>query len=239
LGKVVEAESTTRIGVVFDDPGFEDAVVFAADLDPEHATTFEIGAKGRTGDFSAEVSLYHTILTDLIMRHPTGREIDGEVEVTKSNVGDGFAQGIELTTQWEISRALRVYGGGGAINGKADTYPTSAPVKRREYLDRLPPLSGYLGLEYRHASGLFLGTEVRAAAKADRLSTRDKSDTQRIPPGGTPGWSVVNFRATYPICESFLLSVGVENLLNQDYRVHGSGQNEPGRNFWLSAVISF
>ncbi len=208
-------------------------------LDPERVVTFEIGAKGRTGDLSGQISLYHTLLSDLIMRHPTGREVDGEMEVTKSNVGDGFAQGIELTADWNMTAEFRLFGGGGYINGKADTFPTSAPIKRREYLDRLPPLQGYLGLEYVNVSGLILGAEVRAADKADRLSTRDKSDTQRIPPGGTPGWAAVNFWATYPVCEGFLLSVGVDNIANKDYRIHGSGQNEPGRNFWLTAIISF
>jgi hemoglobin/transferrin/lactoferrin receptor protein len=173
------------------------------------------------------------------MRHPTGEMIEDEFVVTKSNVGDGWVQGIELTAEWDISTEFRMFGGAGYMCGKADTYPTSAPIKRREWLDRLAPFQGNLGLEYIHTSGLLLGTDVRGAANATRLSSRDQADTQRIPPGGTPGWSTWNFWATYPVVEEFVISIGVDNIMNANYRIHGSGQNEPGRNFWLSAMFTF
>ncbi len=34
-------------------------------------------------------------------------------------------------------------------------------------------------------------------------------------------------------------SLALENLLDENYRVHGSGQNEPGRNFILSLDYRF
>ena len=69
---------------------------------------------------------------------------------------------------------------------------------------------------------------VLAAAKADRLNRNDATDTQRIPPGETPGYAVVNFNSEFRYDESTTFFFGVNNLLDEAYRSHGSGSNEPG-----------
>ena len=208
-------------------------------LDPERTTSFEIGAKGQVGPVRGDLALYHTLLRDFIQRFPTGATIDDEIVITKANIGDGFVQGVELALIWDIDGAWSVFGGGGYLNGEADTYPTSDQILSREYLDRLPPLAGYLGLKYVHGSGLLVAGQERAADDAERLSPRDEGDTQRIPPGGTPGYAVLDLWSTVPVADGLLLSLGVENLLDEAYRVHGSGQNEPGRNLWMSLQFRF
>ena len=72
------------------------------------------------------------------------------------------------------------------------------------------------------------------AGDADRLSTRDRADTQRIPPGGTPGYTVAHLRGGLKFGESLELALALENLTGRDYRVHGSGVNEPGRNLLMT-----
>ena len=67
------------------------------------------------------------------------------------------------------------------------------------------------------------------AEEQDKLSTRDAEDTQRIPPGGTPGYTVFNIRSAWNISDSFMASVSLENIFDEDYRVHGSGLNEVGK----------
>ena len=32
---------------------------------------------------------------------------------------------------------------------------------------------------------------------------------------------------------------GVENITDEDYRIHGSGQNMPGRNFYFAVDVTF
>ena len=73
----------------------------------------------------------------------------------------------------------------------------------------------------------------------DTLNTRDRSDTQRIPPGGTPGYAIFNFRYGLQLNEQTLLTASIENITDQEYRVHGSGQNEPGINFIFGASLKF
>ena len=62
----------------------------------------ELGARLRTGPVSVEAAVFHTILDDLIQRFPTGEVIDGDNEVTKANIGDGFVQGIELSGEIDL-----------------------------------------------------------------------------------------------------------------------------------------
>ena len=78
-----------------------------------------------------------------------------------------------------------------------------------------------------------------AVDKADRLSADDVRDTQRIPPGGTPGYAVFGLRVGSQVTSSLALSLAVENLFNEDYRIHDSGCNEPGRNFVLTGRYAF
>ena len=77
------------------------------------------------------------------------------------------------------------------------------------------------------------------AAKQDNLNTRDKGDTQRIPPDGTPGYAVFNLRYGFQISEQLLLTLSLENITDEEYRIHGSGQNEPGINFIFGASKTF
>ena len=69
-----------------------------------------------------------------------------------------------------------------------------------------------------------------AAEKADRLSASDIADRQRIPSGGTPSYVVPMLHAGWRAGEHLNVTLGLENLGDQDYRIHGSGNNEPGFN---------
>jgi hemoglobin/transferrin/lactoferrin receptor protein len=78
-----------------------------------------------------------------------------------------------------------------------------------------------------------------AASRADRLSTADREDDQRIPPGGTPGYTLVSLRSGWQVTQNVLLLASLENLLDDDYRAHGSGSNEPGFGGTLGVRVSF
>jgi hemoglobin/transferrin/lactoferrin receptor protein len=209
------------------------------DLDPERALSFEAGAKAAVGPLRGEIALFHTVLDDLIQRFPTGTVIDGDDEVTKDNVGDGFVRGVEIGGEVDLGAGVSVFGSGALLYGKVDTYPTSDREKKAEYIDRLPPLSGRVGLRYRGEEGLFAEVRARMADRADRLSPRDEADTQRIPPGGTPGYTAFDVEASYRFHERCSIGLALENIANRAYRVHGSGQNEPGRNLVVTLDLCF
>ena len=79
---------------------------------------------------------------------------------------------------------------------------------------------------------------VLGATKEDRITAEDQdADNQRIPTGGTPGYLVASLRGGWQVNEHLGLTCGVENITDEDYRIHGSGQNEPGFGAILGARV--
>ena len=94
----------------------------------------------------------------------------------------------------------------------------------------MPP-TAHVGVRWQTSTGRYwFEAAGDFAAKADRLSDGDRRDTQRIPPGGTPGYAIATLRAGLMVTPDLTLNMALENLFDEDYRIHGSGVNEPGRN---------
>ena len=210
------------------------------DLDPERFVSAEAGARYDDGRRSAEIAGYYTWIKDLIVRTPTGEVVDELQEVTKKNAGEGYVAGVELTLGWQVTEDWHVRLMGSWMDGEADAYPTSDPVAARDYVSRLMPLTGQAAVRWQPAGEAYwLEAVVDAAEKADRLSADDERDTQRIPPGGTPGYAVLTLRGGTTVLEGLDLTLALENVADEDYRIHGSGVNEPGRNLVLQAEWTF
>ena len=209
-------------------------------LDPEKFLAFEVGLKSRVGGLSGEIGYYYTLIDDMIVRTPTGRVIGGENEVTKQNVGDGFVHGVEVSLRYRICPGFTAFGSFAWMDGQVHTFPTSAPVEVREPIDRLMPPMGHAGIRWDHPDQkVWVEGVLSFAARQSDLSTRDKNDTQRIPPHGTPGYAVVSLHGGVEVNENLTLTAALENLTNEDYRIHGSGVNEPGTNVVLGMNVRF
>lgn len=225
----------------FDSAASDEFEIPATDLDPERFVQYELGLRHRTPELAAQVALFFTDISGAIRRVPTGNvNADGEREVTKGNVGDGYVWGLELGGAYRFHPRWEVFGHLAWLRSSVDTYPTSDPVAVSEPLDKEMPAMAQLGLRWDDArADLWAETLVTFADDADRLSSRDVADTQRIPPGGTPSWFTWDVRAGKRFAGGLDLTLAIENLLDEDYRVHGSGQNRPGTNAVLAATLSF
>jgi hemoglobin/transferrin/lactoferrin receptor protein len=211
-----------------------------SDLEPEEYVVYEIGLKSRFERLASQLSYYYTSIDNMIVRTPTGRTIDGYSEVTKKNSGHGYIQGVELRETCTLTREWSGWVSAALMDGKVDGYPTSSTEKERDYISRLMPPTAEVGLRWQTETGKYWCEAVGdMAAKADKLSADDERDTQRIPPGGTPGYAVCHLRAGTQVTSALTVTLALENLFDKDYRIHGSGVNEPGRNLILTAVCDF
>ena len=206
----------------------------APDLKPEDYVSFEVGVKTEQKRFSGEAAVWYTDMTDAIIRSPTGVLIGGTPEVRKDNIGDGWAWGIELEGALRVGRPWTVFGNLSWMDSSvqeldaAGTSLVSSPVSREK------PFTSLLGVRLEPpGSRLWAQGEWACSTRADDLSLRDLTDTRRIPPAGTPGWSVVNLRAGARLGRQSTLTLAVENVFDENYRIHGSGQNEAGRSLIL------
>ncbi|MBU0676690.1 MAG: TonB-dependent receptor [Verrucomicrobia bacterium] len=209
------------------------------DLDPEQFVAYEVGLKSESENAALECAYFYTDIRDMIVRTPTGRMIDGDNEVTKKNAGDGYVHGIEVNGSYCFLEDWMFWGNLTWMEGEVDTYPTSSPEKKREPVDRLMPLTANVGIRFQPSPRHWMEGVVSAADKQDRLSTRDAADTQRIPPGGTPGYAVFSLRGGWQVSPEIMLTASIENIADKDYRIHGSGLNEPGRNFVVALNYAF
>jgi outer membrane receptor protein involved in Fe transport len=200
-------------------------------LDPEKYIMYEAGFKTMTDRFTGQIGYYYTDIEDMIVRTPTGDTIDGNIVVTKKNTGDGFIEGAETSMSAALTDNLTFFGSYAWVYGRVETYPEANAKKQSDYKDRLMPDTGLVGLRF-HSNSEKYWAEVSGVftEKADRLSSRDQRDTQRIPPGGTPAYQVYGIRAGAKLKNGVNLSAAIENITDEDYRTHGSGQNEPGTN---------
>jgi hemoglobin/transferrin/lactoferrin receptor protein len=214
----------------------------SVDLDPERFTSYEVGSRFSSQGLSVEGAAYYTDIKDQIQRLLTGQvNADGEQEITKANVGNGEIYGFEVKVSWIPAQDWEVLGSYAWLDGRVDNEARVGAPSVRDYPDRLMPANYRIALQYHPTSALdwWAETELIGARDADKLSLRDESDTQRIPPGGTPGYAVWTIRGGLGLGSHTDLNVALENVLDDNYRIHGSGQNEPGRNFIVSIDYTF
>lgn len=224
----------------FDIAGSGEVETAAPNLDPEYFITYEAGLKLDYERGSVQVAYYHTDIDSMIIRTPTGNVISGLNEVTKRNSGDGYIHGVEVSGELQLHPQWRVRGTISWMEGEVDGYPTSASVKQREPVSKLMPTTLQLGLLWEHPSRKYwVEGFCTLANEQDRLSAADRRDTQRIPPGGTPGYAIGTLRFGWRPCRNASLTAAVENITDEDYRIHGSGLNEAGRNFIITADFRF
>ncbi len=220
----------------FDSARSNEIEVPSTNLDPEFFLGLEAGLNLRTDTVRAHAAFFYTFLFDTIVRSPTGAFFGGEAVITKSNVGDGHILGTEFNVEWDIDEEFTVSGQFSWIDGQVDTFPTSASNIESQVPSRLAPIQGLVALDYRPSdTGFHARAEVEFVDRADRLNTRDRNDTQRIPPNGTPGYILFNLRFDYAIDADKTVFLNFENIGDKNYRIHGSGSQEAG----FAAVIGF
>lgn len=225
----------------FDSARSNEFEIPALGLDPENYVEYELGIKTRGAASSAQLSYFFIDIDDQILRFPTGNvNGSGESEVTKANVGDGYVYGIEFGGAIDACDCIEVFGNATYLEGEVDNFTTSLTQTNDDYLTRLMPLTYQIGARWEEELGRgWAETTIVRAEDADKLSFGDTSDSSRVPPGGTPSYTVWNIRGGVHVSENTELVVLLENITDVDYRVHGSGQNRPGRNFVVSVTTTF
>jgi iron complex outermembrane receptor protein/hemoglobin/transferrin/lactoferrin receptor protein len=201
-------------------------------LKPEKSSNYEIAYKMQTRRFSMRAAWFRNDLKDLILRVKSSYNgqtvIDGKEVYRKENVAQAYIQGFELDFESQIAKNW--------LLGANLSYLLGENLTDQEPLRRVPPVNGNLYVSFKQKNW-WLKADFWAADKQNRLAKGDKADN-RINPNGTPGWKVFNFSSGYH-CNFMQIQAGIQNILNEAYRIHGSGVDGYGRSFWVSTKISF
>lgn len=210
-------------------------------LEPEDYLSFEVGVKTRHDKWSGEVAYWYTMISNMIVQSPTGNYVGATPEVRKDNIGDGYVHGIELETSYRPWEEWKFFGNFSWMYGKVDQLDEKRGFTTTEApLSRLMPATLNLGVRYEPLkSKYWVESVVTAVNGQDKLALRDRTDTSRIPPDGTPGYTIYTLRSGVNVAKNVELSAAVENITDKNYRIHGSGSNEAGTNFVLAADVKF
>jgi outer membrane receptor protein involved in Fe transport len=218
-------------------------VIANLDLRTESVTTFDTGLKFQGGRFNGSFSLFYSDYDDRIVTVNSAF-----AEGTSECPDDGDAATSGCAQNQNVARS-RYYGFEGdlrtaltpALNLRAVlnyTWGDQDDGGTRRPANRVPPLNGQAGLEYRAATGWSLEPYLFFAGRQDRLDANDLADS-RIDPNGTPGYAVLNLRARWPLSPALSLQIDGNNLLDQRYREHGSGIDSAARGLALTVDARF
>jgi len=203
-------------------------------LGSEHVTQIDAGIRGNTDRSKTELVAYWLHYKDRITSVLTGAQTpDGRDIVQSQNLAEADIWGIEAAAVFRIQDNLVFDAVVNFAHGEEkEGGSPNAPA------DRIPPLNGRVGLRYEPNESFTIEPFVVFADSQRRLSPRDIRDV-RIDPNGTAGWLTVNVRASWRVDERWRISAGLENLLDEQYRHHGSGIDAVGRNLTVSFAASW
>jgi outer membrane receptor protein involved in Fe transport len=220
------------------------------DLDPERSLTAELAGEYAADPWGGALALYRTEIENTI-----GRELVdvgdpgtlGDETYLHENVGETEILGAELSLRRALGGPWAATLGGAYTWGEQDD-ETIDPATGEPFGEvparRIPPLHGWIGLEYdaRDETAALGWAEITftAADDQERLHPEDLADP-RINPNGTAGWGRLDFDLGGPLGGPGSASrwyAGLHNVFDREYRIHGSGVDAPGLNAVLGVSVT-
>jgi TonB-dependent heme/hemoglobin receptor len=228
LGRGFRAPNVFDLGAFGDRPGNRFSIP-NADLAPETVTTLDTGVKFSTNRLQGELIGYYSRYDDKITSVLTGDVTSsGRLVVQNRNATKLDIYGIESGLRAEVRDGLELYANATWTHGEetlgTDNYPA----------DRIPPLYGSAGAEWRFRPDLVLEAYASYAGPQNRYSPRDEVDP-RIEPGGTAGWTSWNARVAWQATDRLHAALQLTNLSDRRYREFGSGIDAAGFG-WAATV---
>ena len=218
------------------------------ELRPEHALGFDAALRWRGPHVSGEVTYFRNDVRDFVFRRLLSAEEydarlglfrgrfparvlpdpEGDLPIVENVAADSVLQGIEAHGDMRLSSTLTAELGFDYVRGTvSDT---------GEFLPRLPPFRGRVGLRYQR-NAFQAGGDVVGVARQDRVSGLETP---------TAGYGLVKLFASYSLQSGAVLhtiTARVDNVSDALYRSHLSLIKdltpEMGRNFKLLYGVKF
>ena len=220
-------------------------VVPNQDLKPERTWNGELGLSKSFGKaFGIEGSVYYTAFNNAIIvdkfqfNDADSIVYDGvkSAVFAPQNKQSANIWGISLTTKGQITEGVTFSAtynytkGRVAATGNIATSP----------LDHIPPAFGRLAIDYaknKLNASLFSSFSAWKRIADYRLGTEDNEAyaTKK----GMPSWWTLNARIGYEVLNGLQLQVGIDNIMDIQYRGFASGIHAAGRNIWVTVRYKF
>lgn len=211
-------------------------IVPNADLKPERTVNTELGVtkifnkKTRWENVFYYTHFDHAIVSDKFTF--TGQSTilyDGSVSQVYANQNkkEAFLYGFSSNLKSQLSRDFLFTFNLSYTYGRIKNGGANLP------LDHIPPLLSRASLTYAHkkfSSDFFVNYNGWKRLKNYYLNGEDNE--QYATDRGMPAWFTLNLRGSYELNQYFSVQVGMDNMLDTQYRTFSSGVNAPGRNIF-------
>lgn len=236
LSKVFESQigSSTQAGTLF---------VPNPELKPEKTFNLDFGV---TRFFHEKVRIeglaFATQMVDAIAVRPSTFNGQSQIlyngfsanVVSSQNVNRAFIYGWNGQVRIDPVKSLTLVASYTYTHGQAKGNGENLP------LDHIAPQFGRVSMAYTTSKfmgelfGLFNGRKY-----VSDYSNSGEDNLQYATPTGMPSWYTLNLRLSYEFNKHFTFQSGIDNIMDLQYRVFGSGINAPGRNLFGTLRFKF
>lgn len=204
-------------------------------IKPEYTYNADMGfSKSFAQRFKWEATAFYTLFKNAIALAPF--TLNGQDSINyngtnskvfaNQNVARARLYGFNTAITVAFNQQLKLHSTINYTYGRLQNGKTTVP------LDHIPPLYGSTTFSFTHA---LLFAEVYALYNGwKRLKDYNPSgedNAQYATPDGTPPWATLNVKTTINLHKKLMLQLGIENILDKNYRYFASGFSAPGRNF--------
>ncbi len=235
-------------------------VVPNSNIKPEYTYNFDLSINQRIANrVSVELTGFYTLFRNAILKAPfklNGQdsiEYNGEKSqvLASQNVSKANLYGFSFGIDADIYKGLSFNSTLSLTKGsfKTDPSKTSAVYEKQangtyslvnrnvssKPLDHIPPLMGKTSLSYKHKvfnTELFL--LYNGWKRLDQYNADGEDNAQYATADGMPSWMTVNWKGNVNITKCLQVQVGVENMLDRNYRYFASGFSAGGRSFLIA-----
>jgi len=202
------------------------------DLKPEYSYNIELGiAKTIVGKVRLEGTGFYNWLKDAHVIRPlayNGQDsitIDGEryQALAPVNAGSAFVCGFQGSILAQVTNSFSILSN--------LTYTYGYDETNSEPLDHIPPVYGMTSfrLELKKFKGDFY-VMYNGWKRISQYSNSGEDNQQYATAYGMPSWYTLNLKLSYQLIKYVNVELGIENILDENYRKFASGINSPGRN---------
>lgn len=216
-------------------------VVPNPELKPEYSYNLELSvAKTIGGKIRLEGTGFYNWLRSAQVIQPisyNGQDsiiIDGEKYQTlaPTNTGGAYVCGFQGSVLAQVTRSFSILSN--------LTYTYGYDETEGEPLDHIPPVFGMtsLRLELKKFKGDFY-VMYNGWKRLSQYSSSGEDNQQYATAYGMPSWYTLNLKLSYQVIRYLNVELGIENILDENYRKFASGISSPGRNIIVALRASF
>ncbi|MDG1098064.1 MAG: TonB-dependent receptor [Bacteroidia bacterium] len=213
-------------------------------IEPERTYTAELSSNISKKRFNFEIGAYSTAIRNLMVDQSRGDSLVFQGDTTPvfriANAASGIIRGAYISAQcqflnhWYLDASITFTKGRFKADGNSFFEP----------LDHIPPTFGRLGVKYKkkgfdiQAFVIFNG--IKANSEYSSSGEDNLDDTQFGTPNGfTPSWQTYHLSAHSSVSENVDFWIGIDNILDLNYRPFASGINAAGRNLSVTLRYAF